>query len=103
MDSVGGAKGLKGTQLVTDWATPPVLNVVRSLPSLPPLLQKFGRDADDLSGPMFIEYRIVVINNYWKRLKNPVFLRNLSAMTFGKNRQCNGVRTGSRSGGWGRW
>ena len=51
MDRVGRAKGLKGTQLVTDWAAAPVLNVVWSLPALTPLLQNFGRDADNLSGP----------------------------------------------------
>ncbi len=103
MNGVGHAKGLKGTQLVTDWATPPVLNVVWSLPALTPLLQNFGRDADNLSGPVFVEYRIVVINQYWKRLKNPVSLRNLSAMTFCQNRPCNRVRTVSRPGGWGCW
>src|ERR1035437_1118567 len=87
MDSVSFPKCPQSTQFVSDWPAPSVLDVIRPLVALPPLLQAFGRDTNKLSSAAFVEHRIIVAGPHGPRLNIQVRHGNLQTMPIRKNRR----------------
>src|ERR1035437_825652 len=100
MDSVSFPKCPQSTQFVSDWPAPSVLDVIRPLVALPPLLQAFGRDTNKFSSAAFVEHRIIVAGPYRPRLDIQVCHRNLQTMPIWKNRRRKYLRPGDGTGRW---
>ena len=60
-DGVSFSEIAQGVQFITDGSIVSILDVIRSLFSLPPFFEAVGGDADESRGADFIEHGIIVI------------------------------------------
>jgi hypothetical protein len=98
MNRVGFTEGLQDAELVSDWPSFSVLDVIRPAVALPPLLQAFGGNTKKLSGAIFVEYWVIVAGPHRPRLDIKVRHRNLETMPIGSKRRRTHLRPSDRTG-----